>query len=111
MPWNELGLPDNPKPSDLIRKGWTQRAAARNKSGEPVSVKLWPECPSCWCIVGAISAVYWNDKDGLLPMDPCKHMERCCDLLGLPHGYLADWNDAPERTHQEVIDVLERAGL
>lgn len=92
-------IPPNSKPSDLIRKGWTQGAIARNKNN--LSVNSYHDTAVCWCIVGACFATNSGTsklKEYLNKTDP--------HFTGI-----FQWNDFPGRTQQEVIKALEAVGL
>ena len=71
------------------------------------------------CPVDVDRAVKWS-IDGAL--NRCTETQEAydaallavCTAIGKPGwgaDQLADWNDAPDRTHREVIEVLKRAGL
>jgi hypothetical protein len=84
----------------VIRGGfWTRFNFARNKNGKSV-------CPLsssavCWCGEGAIEAASKND-------DPARKLafRATTDLLGT---HLHRFNDAHERTADEVADAMEKA--
>ena len=83
---------------------WTQRVVAART---PCSIfEIQPSDPTatCWCSIGAILAVqginrYDQDRSGA-----CEAMRRECNW-----EYLADWNDAEDRTHAEVLEAFDRA--
>jgi hypothetical protein len=88
------------KPSDYIRKGWTQGAYARDSDGTPIYPKSIKAV--CWCPVGAICAAYYDN--------PAKRIKTLYSLKSFVGESPAIWSDAPERTQQEVIDLLESIG-
>jgi len=83
-----------------IARGWTQRVWARDAGG----------CASdgtaaeavCWCALGALAGAEVD------------HISRAMAELGaaLPEGAhhgVDEWNDAPGRTHEDVIALYDRA--
>jgi hypothetical protein len=75
---------------------WTQGYYARNAAGNPVTSTA-PEAV-CWCAAGAIVAgplAWWQAATRLLS-----------EVVG---GSLADWNDEPGRTQDEVLAVYREA--
>jgi hypothetical protein len=72
------------------------------------------EGPDGYCILGAISAITFDDYKAVVSR-VATHL-RADQLEKIAQGnennyYLSisQWNDKPERTAQEVIDLLERA--
>lgn len=79
---------------------WTKGAYARDINGAIV------DCQSghaaCWCLDGAVHRCYpsLTEKANML------------DLLDTAIGHQATtWNDAPERTHAEVLELVTRLGI
>lgn len=79
-----------------VPERWTQRRCARNENGFEVP----PDSPGavCFCLIGAAGKVTGNFG---LPLD-------VLDKLTFPEP-CSVWQDAPGRTHAEVIDLLDRA--
>lgn len=73
---------------------WTQFVPARNSAGEVVKAKA-PDAV-CWCIMGAIVRCYPKGKRNMFE-DFCNKVR--CDL--------SQWNDRPERTWEEVYNLLK----
>lgn len=91
--------------ADLIEPegAWTQRAIARDRKG---LIAIGEGTAVCWCAIGAIIKVggAWEA------------IERTEKLLALPDAArvgdlrpLAAFNDAPERTQEEVVAKLREA--
>ena len=88
---------------ELISKpeAWTKRSYARSAGGDPV-VPYSPKA-ACWCVSGAISisgrdiTVRWAARDAIL-------FAAGTSVMDVP-----TWNDAPERTHAEVLAVFDKA--
>lgn len=64
-----------------------------------VDAKGYPVPPSSdratrWCLRGAVRKVYPNDWQSVVRLTPCIH-----------------WNDAPERTHAEVIALCKELDI
>lgn len=90
------------KAIDYIRKGWTQNRFARDADGKGTT-SWYPEAV-CWCAQGAINAAYHHYEDA---------RKAAFDAFAKVIGITAfvDWNDSPERTHVEVIEAFEKAGI
>jgi hypothetical protein len=74
---------------------WTQGAYALNAEGHSVSAKSKDACR--WCLSGAISSASYN-------------IWETARFLHFFIGWgLIDWNDAPERTFEDVIALLDKA--
>lgn len=80
---------------------WTQRAFARDENGERTSCTSATAC--CWCLAGAIIHVY-----GELAYTA---FDRIHWRGGIAESDLCNWNDAPERTFQDVVDLCIKAGV
>lgn len=84
-------------------EAWTQGRAARDASLQSVA----PESPDavCWCALGAVQAISPGSGEAT------RLRTRAYWLLGGVIGSraLVNWNDAPERTHAEVIQAFEKA--
>ena len=84
----------------VVERGWCQRASARNASGIPCE---WDEPAACqWCSTGAmlhvVSMFVWEHAGAL-------------NFLRQAIGQhsIVGWNDAPERTKEEVLAAFDRA--
>jgi hypothetical protein len=87
--------------ADLIEsRGWTTRYYARNESGQSVCYR--DDRAACYCAMGAIGAVANRDYD--LDEAACNRLRRS---LGIDS--IAEWNDAPGRTAEEVVTALRKA--
>ena len=80
---------------------WTQETASRNKDGTPSSTD-----PVCWCLLGACDYCY----PGIQSINiRYKITER---LRSEPHYIsIAIWNDDPERTFEEVQQLLKELDI
>ena len=85
----------------LVEHGWTQGAGARGRSGK--SVLPLGRSAVCWCAIGAIMRA--GDRD----CDQMKAAEETLLSLLPDHETIAEWNDAPERTQDEVAIMLRLA--
>lgn len=57
------------------------------------------------CSIGAIYAAYGDTRTVNIAI------KRLCETIGIRSKNIGNWNDVPERTHQEVIDAFEKAGI
>jgi hypothetical protein len=76
-------------------ENWTQGTYARDHQGNPKSPESEEACS--WCLSGAGYCV---------PGDPWPRIAFLRSLIG---GPLTNWNDAPERTFEDVIALLDKA--
>jgi hypothetical protein len=76
---------------------WTQGAYAKDSIG----LQVTPQSNQavCFCLAGALHKAKANYMAG-------RFVE---NLTGI--GDIIDWNDAPGRTHDQVLDLLDRAIL
>lgn len=85
----------------LVMRGWTQGALARAKDG----LKCQPEDSTAaeWCAIGAIRRAV--DE---LNVRPARWWigNACRALRVTINNDVAEWNDAPERTRDEVVNAL-----
>lgn len=79
------------------REAWTQGDLALDADGNSVSPDDDRACS--WCLLGATEHVAIN-----------YHLSLSADIaLGATLGADVDeWNDAPERKHAEVLDLIDR---
>ena len=79
---------------EKIEQGWTQNTTARDIGGRPVFSTS--QTAVCWCSIGAIYAV-----------DSAQAGDRAAkilsDTLEIERSNLTEWNDAPDRTQDEVL--------
>lgn len=95
------------KPSDYVKKGWCQHSSALSADGTVVSPSDGQA--QRWCLLGALDAAYADSE--------VRHKVDVIDALcrkfiyGVASGLtLIAWNDAPARTQQDVIDLLQSVG-
>jgi hypothetical protein len=83
---------------------WTRHALARRAGGSSCA-PTDPEAAS-WCLLGA--RAYISTSTAAKAAGYTAMLEV---VFSLPPGFnrVADWNDAPNRTHAEVLDLLDRA--
>jgi hypothetical protein len=75
---------------------WTQGANARDSRGIRVP-SADPEA-TCFCIVGALLKCYGTTSTS-------KYLKIAAKIQ---HNDVVSWNDAPERTHAEVLELVTR---
>jgi len=82
------------KAAQVVRKGWCQGHFAFD-GDKPLD---YPHCfATCFCARGALYVVAGSGIGRCIA-------RKIQDLLGKP---LEQWNDAPERTQDEVVALLE----
>ena len=84
---------------------WTQGAYRRDAAGEMCK----PENAVCWCAVGALADIInspnLTEDDELRIFEEARHaIEKANQITTLE-----SFNDAPNRTHAEVLAAFDRA--
>ncbi len=77
---------------------WTQKAYARDINGQKLTDERDPKAV-CFCLVGALNKCYPREQRGAVIRAIAKE------------GSFSEsftWNDAPERTHAEVLALLKK---
>jgi anti-sigma regulatory factor (Ser/Thr protein kinase) len=95
--------------AERVRVGWCRGTDARDESGAPV--EPWSGQAAAWSLLGALVASLDGPEavpDVSLPA-LASAMAALAELI--EDRSLSGWNDAPGRTQQEVIAVLERARM
>lgn len=78
---------------DLIEKGWTQGTLVKR---------------GCYCAMGAVLYADLCEDDKFWRTNEA--ISRLSTAAGLDvESGIVDWNDAPERTQAEVLEVFDRA--
>ena len=95
-------------PSKYLEKGWCQFVSAVDENDIPIA----PNDRSAikWCLFGSVHAAHYSgsisttDKDNILSELACiLDIELIEDISG--------YNDAPERTQEEVIKTMKQAEI
>ena len=82
-------------------ENWIQKCLWGDGKGNAVD----PTEAVCFCLDGAIDKVCQSINERCLD----EYEMKVVNLLGFKHlRELYDWNDAPERTHQEVLNLLDQ---
>ncbi len=102
----------------IVRRGWAQGCAARNRRGETRLAFSSDAC--CWCLTAALAkaAKEGPDKDhmrfatdrqaeGIDDMPPTVFQIIIWNFSGV-HGALEVWNDQVGRHKHEVVRMLTR---
>ena len=93
---------------NLIEKGWTQNAFARNSLGRMVS-PCEDEAKS-WCLTGALVAAVNNLREGsTYTATNARKVLELTNNLGLANNDEVQWNDDPDRTKEQVVRLLQKA--
>lgn len=81
---------------------WATRAYARTNSTMSCAPKEESACS--WCVLGAMEKCYYN---GTLAKDYIDAVAKLRNRV----GNIAQWNDAKERTYEEVIALLKELDI
>ena len=90
------------KPSELLAEPskWTQGCYARDVDGTTVAIQS-PDAV-CWCLEGTVFKCE----------NRVANHSKLRRFIYTKHGFhISTWNDAPGRTHAEVLAVLKEIGL
>jgi len=79
---------------EKIEQGWTQKTYARSEDGDSVAYNSLDAV--CWCPIGAIVAVNRSRAGD-------RAIEILAEAVEVTTSRLTEWNDAPDRTQDEVI--------
>lgn len=81
-------------------KKWTKGKLAKNELG--LEVNTQDEAAVCYCAMGAIDKLAGNDV--------VRHSAALSWLIAaLPSGNVVLFNDAPETTHADILDLFDKA--
>jgi hypothetical protein len=83
---------------------WTKGAFARDSKGDSIDPRSSEAV--CWCIEGALYKCYTDYDDWRVARRLIKEIKKANKL-----GYLVSWQDDPERTYDEVIEILKLADV
>jgi hypothetical protein len=99
---NDTGFLQIMKVHELLAQpdSWTQQAYARNHDGDTVA--SCSDDARCWCLLGAMFRCY-ADKD--IAKIELKILDQTNKIT------VAQWNDDPDRTHQEVLDLCRQLDI
>jgi hypothetical protein len=88
----------------LVSRGWARGASAVDEEGNPVE----PSSPLAqrWSAQGALQAV-WDGSAA--PEAGRGELERASLALSAVVGDIQEWNDAPERTLEEIMAAYDQA--
>lgn len=84
-------------------KKWTKGAFARGAEREPVGSNS--TAAECWCLAGALHFCY-PYNNGVTALRLAEAVS-CQPEDGI-NCVIAKWNDAPDRTHAEVLELVTR---
>jgi hypothetical protein len=96
---------------------WIKGCNARDKNGKVVAITD-PDA-TCWCVVGAIFKSYEDNSSlpyknnvwiNILDRIEDKSLDQS-NKFNHMHRRLMTWNDAPERTYEEVYSVLKELDI
>lgn len=83
---------------------WTQKAFARDRTAEMVSVNN--DTAECWCLVGAINRLASKRHRGILEKRISDKLDPNPTVLVNPR-IIVRWNDDPTREFQDVANLLD----
>lgn len=86
---------------------WTQQTLARDINGMATSPRGYDACS--FCLVGAIERCYNVPSKDMLAIIQLVEDELKVQAPGFE--FIGQWNDAPDRTHEEVVDLLKKLDI
>jgi hypothetical protein len=84
-----------------IEEGWCRKSYARDRQGN--TVYSGNPAASSWCMAGAVAAAANNEELAL--REPFRLLD---EVIG-NGGNIEAYNDAPERTKEEVLAIFDKA--
>jgi hypothetical protein len=92
---------------ELVAHGWCQRTEAEDADG--AGVPPWSERARSWSLLGAlVAAVDLPAEPGPITLRPLRRaLAALAEIIDEP--LLAEWNDQPGRTQDEVVRTLAAA--
>lgn len=92
--------------ADLVARpgAWTQGYVARDKTGRIVEADA--RAARCWCGIGAVMRVAKAIKSDRTENLACKALHQFAHGRGFTS--FGNFNDAPERTQDEVVTALRK---
>jgi hypothetical protein len=89
------------KVKDLLSspEKWTQQAYAKTKHG--IATSSSDPDAFCFCLLGAVHKCYSIDEIGYINQKIQRNIE----------GAIAEWNDDPTRTFEEVKQLVESLNI
>lgn len=99
------------KPSTVLElfeghiERWTTKTFSRDSSGNVTGIQS-PHT-TCWCLLGAIWFIYDRPEFGDAISRAAEAVKKLYDTdIGI-----AEWQDQPERTFEEVLEVVKEAKI
>lgn len=94
---------------ELIRRGWTQHADARDGDAKPV--RPWDDQAASWSLLGALVAAVEHTAAVDGEHAAISELAQACILLAdiLDTDSLNAWNDSPDRSSEDVLAAIETA--
>lgn len=89
-------------------KAWTKKALTRDAQGRELRAGCMNPDAASFCMLSALAKATVEIKgyDASLPLEG---LARALQTIGVSKSAPASWQDAPERTHAEVLALLHRA--
>lgn len=88
---------------------WCKKYSAILKDGSPafsiIELRNCPEKFKCFCLIGALYFCYTN------MFDYAEAVNKIYRLLPNGHGSIAEYNDDPNTTYEDIIKLLKEADL
>jgi hypothetical protein len=88
----------------LVALGWCQHTEARTQYGAAVDISAGSAAE--WSLLGALQTVTFRDSSTSVE-DLRTALTAIAELIDDPS--LSDWNDEPDRTAGDVVELLARA--
>lgn len=93
---------------NLIARGWTQEADARDAQGR--SIQPWNPNAVTWSLLGALVAALESEAEKNEPLAIRELAVACAALAAvIDDDSLEAWNDRRARTREDVLAAIDRA--
>ena len=88
----------------ITKETWTKGAFARDKNGNAVGIL--DQRAVAWCLIGWIEKVYFNSWPSKVRREVAAQIK-----VTTVFRTTADFNDHPETTFEDVLDLCKRANV
>ena len=86
---------------------WTQKTLARNINGGATNPRGYDACS--FCLVGAIERCYNVPIKQMLEI--LQQVKSELKIQAPSFEFIGQWNDHPDRTHEEVVGLLKKLDI
>jgi hypothetical protein len=90
---------------EILGRGWIQFQGAADAEGKAVFIES--DKAVCFCSFGAMERACWELGYEKLSKESWEFFRFVRTFVPRPHGSIMVWNDAPNRTKEEVLSFFQ----